>query len=497
MRVDLSLEKLLGPSGAPVVAAMRAAREFLERHSTPGLLDQVGRLISAVPVCRAIDKSALQDSYGGSQRGPSDDLLTGRGLFYITEQRRLFLDCTSGHYQMLWGYNSPELCAAIEEASRAGVVWDNHSNLPQAPLKWLGHRLTHLDDPSAKDSLDTALLGICTGSAACAAALKIQLRVFERNHGSKVVPTIITLAGNYHGTDMMPQFMRGMWPSMRPCFEVVVVEPNDASALEKVFRQRGSRVAGFWAEPVLMNREVIAMDADYLRLAQTWCGEAGALMCIDEIQTGFWQPELFQYRTLGLKPDLVVLGKGLTAGFHPLSGLLFNHRNDVLEQYDAISTNGSAAMPALVALASMQLIRQHARQIRRTSRQIEQGFQQLATDFPKLIEVANGRGHLMGLKFREVDMAKEFHRRLLADGLWTRVHAYHEGHRTVLTKLGLLADEGVVEFVLGRLRQQLEQGIGSQGRGQPARTQGDPLQAGRRSAQRAEKSPIRRAAGKP
>ena len=63
---------------------------------------------------------------------------------------------------------------------------------------------------------------------------------------------------------------------------------------------------------------------------------------------------------------------------------------------------------------------------------------------------------LPGLKFRQVDTAKQFHRRLLEEGLWTRVHAYHEGHSTILTKLGLLADEAVVDFVVARFRRLLE-----------------------------------------
>ena len=63
---------------------------------------------------------------------------------------------------------------------------------------------------------------------------------------------------------------------------------------------------------------------------------------------------------------------------------------------------------------------------------------------------------MAGLKFRSVEMALQFHRHLLDAGLWTRVHAYHEGHRTLLTKLGLLADSAVVDLVLDRLRSLLE-----------------------------------------
>ena len=94
-------------------------------------------------------------------------------------------------------------------------------------------------------------------------------------------------------------------------------------------------------------------------------------MCLDEIQTGFWQPEVFEFRTLGLQPDLVVLGKGMTCGFHPLSGVLMRSRHDVLEQYDAISTNGSAALPAFVALCSLEMIQEQADHLRDIGQRID------------------------------------------------------------------------------------------------------------------------------
>jgi len=432
---------------------MQTGLKFLEEHSTNELLPRVGERVEALPAFDTVDKTALQDSFGGDQSGPSDDFLVGRGLFYLSEQRKLYLDCTSGHYQMLWGYNHPGLCAAIAQAMQAGITWDNHSNIPQWPLKLLGHRLVEIaNGPNEPDPLDTVLLGVCTGSVACAAALKIQLKVFEKTRGAGVVPVIVALNGNYHGTDMVPQFMRGMWPQLVRHFEVAALEPNDGEALERTFRQYGSRVAGFWAEPVMMNREAIALEPAYLRLARQWCDEVGALMCLDEIQTGFWQPEVFAFRALGVQPDLLVVGKGMTAGFHPLSGVLFHQRHDALAQYDAISTNGSAALPAYVALCSLALLRQQAGRVREVGQRIERSFQALAEEFPDRLERAQGRGHLAGLKFRREEQALAFQRRALEAGLWTRVHAYHEGHSTVLTKLGLLADEAVVDFMVERFR---------------------------------------------
>ncbi|HSA00396.1 MAG TPA: aminotransferase class III-fold pyridoxal phosphate-dependent enzyme, partial [Candidatus Paceibacterota bacterium] len=328
MNQKLDLENLLGSHGSNLAATMRKGLQWLDDRSEPQLLRQVGQRVSDLPDFIPVTKHALQNSFGGNQTQAPDDLLVGRGLFYLTEQRRLCLDCTSGHYQMLWGYNHPDLCAAIAGAMQSGVVWDNHSNIPQAPAKQLAHQLVAVaNSPDEPDPLDTVLLGVCTGSVACAAALKIQLKVYQRDRSSHGAPLIVVLDGNYHGTDMVPQFMRGLWPELVRHFEVIVLQPNDYEGLEQAFHRHGSRIAGFWAEPIMMNREAIALEADYLRQARHWCTETGALLCIDEIQTGFWLPEVFEFRALGIQPDLVVTGKGMTAGFHSLSAVLMKNRH--------------------------------------------------------------------------------------------------------------------------------------------------------------------------
>ena len=458
MLQNLSIDTILGPQGPGIAAAMRAGLQFLDARAPAQLLDCAGAEIESVPPFEAIPKTAFQDSYGGNQAGAPDDFLVGRGLFYLTEQRRLYLDCTSGHYQMLWGYNHPELCAALEAATRAGLVWDNHSNIPQAPVKRLAQRLVELANaPAEPDPLDTVLLGVCTGSVACGAALKIMLKVHAQTQPASSPPVLVVLGGNYHGTDLVPQFMRGLWPGLVLNLEIVTLDPNQPEALAAAFKTHGARIAGFWAEPVMMNREAIPVDPAFLQLARRCCDQVGALMCIDEIQTGFWQPKIFAYREQGLRPDLVVVGKGMTAGFHPLSGVLMKHRHDVLEQYDAISTNGSASLPSFLALCSIQMIEAQAPHLQRIGQRIMDGFHGLVAEFPGRLRSVQGRGHLAGLKFHRVQDALDFHQRLLRAGLWTRVHAYHPGHSTLLTKLGLLADDQTVDFMIATFRALLAQ----------------------------------------
>ena len=53
--------------------------------------------------------------------------------------------------------------------------------------------------------------------------------------------------------------------------------------------------------------------------------------------------------------------------------------------------------------------------------------------------------------------ALDFHRRCVQRGLWVRAHAYHEGHSTVLTKLGLAADKRIADFIVDKFLQILQE----------------------------------------
>lgn len=454
-----SPESLLGPHGSDIVRATKAATEFLASHSGDELLARVGTVIDEVPRAAHLTKDVFQASYGGRQAGPPDDVLTGRGLFFITEQRKLFLDGTGGHYQMTWGYRHPRLDAAMRDALDMGVVWDAHSNIPGATVKRLSYKLAELCNPGdaairACDSstvdadegrLNTVLLGICTGSVACSTALKIMLMRHERLKGT--VPVMVTLNGNYHGTDIFAQRMRGMWEPYFANVEFVSVEPNDTAAAEEVFARYGERIAGFMCEPIMMNREAILVEPGFMRTVRRLCDEAGALLAVDEIQTGFWLPGCFHYLKWGITPDFVICGKGMAAGLHPLAAVIYKRPLDLLAQYDSISTNGNAPLAAYVALQSIAMIEEQAERISAVAEACGRMLREVAAEHPSLIKAVHGEGLLSGLKFHRVTDALEFHRHCVERGLWVRAHAYHEGHSTVLCKFALLVSEREIEFM--------------------------------------------------
>ncbi len=456
---DLSFADLMNDHSGEMATAMRAGSEYLTSGSTAELLAQVGRTVPSVPAARFPDKRWFQLSYGREVNDGPNELLVGKGLFYLTEQGRLYLDCTGGHYQMTWGYDHPQLHALLLDGIQRGIVWDNHSNIPSAPVKRLAQKLVEVANPGADmrlvqtdgDRLNTVLLGTATGTVACAAAMKIQLLHYSRVKPNQGAPVFVVLDGNYHGTDMFAQHLRGMWPGLFANVRIVTVEPNDPEELRQAFATHGRRIAGFWAEPIMMNREAIEVQPEYLRLARELCDETGALMAIDEIQTGFWYPEVFYTKRLGIEPDFIVLGKGLTAGLHPLSALLYRGKLDILEQYDAISTNGNAALAAYVALGCIELIQRNAQHIGQMGERFHTGMQALAARVPELLVEARGVGHLSGLKFQSREDALGFHRQIVEEGYWLRAHAYHEGHSTILTKFALPMDDEVAEHTLAKI----------------------------------------------
>jgi len=283
-QASLSVAELLGPNGPGMGRALKASREYLRARDISGLLANVGETIDSIPPAAHLGKHFIQASYVKDRGKPPDDLVTGQGVFYITEQRRLFLDGTAGHYQMTWGYNHPELNAIVQRAIEEGIVWDDHNNVPGNAVKRLSARLVEvangvgaeatplIDDG---DALNTVLLGVCTGSVAASSALKIVLKHHEVARPN-AEPVIVAINGNYHGTDFFAQRLRGMWEPYVRRMKVVLVEPNDIEGIRRVFETHGDRTAAFFAEPILMNREAISLDEDFMREARALAYSAWA-----------------------------------------------------------------------------------------------------------------------------------------------------------------------------------------------------------------------------
>jgi len=273
--------------------------------------------------------------------------------------------------------------------------------------------------------------------------------------------------GNYHGTTIATQVLRGLWPGLRTRLEdagtlrVCAIRPNSLTDLESAFRQYEQppfKIAAFFHEIIMMNYGARRLSEDFLQAAYRLCAAHDVPTIVDEIQSCMWYEGLFLFRHYGLKPTMVVLGKGFPGGEYAASRILFNARYDSLPQFGALVTNGQEELAALAYLITMKWTQANGTAITAAGRLIEDGFRQVAREFPTVVTGIEGQGHLLGMRFVDLARGRAFVAAMNQMGFDISVQAYKPDCPPVaLTKLPTIADAALIEFTLGRMRQALRQ----------------------------------------
>jgi putrescine aminotransferase len=136
-----------------------------------------------------------------------------------------------------------------------------------------------------------------------------------------------------------------------------------ADALEEHIERAPGSVAAFIMEPVLGSAGVVIPPPEYFRRITRACRLHGVLMLVDEVATGFGRTgRWFASEHFGLRPDMMLLAKGINSGYLPLGAVLFSAKigDALLRNHAAIghgsSHNGNPACCA-AALATIEVIR--------------------------------------------------------------------------------------------------------------------------------------------
>lgn len=419
--------------------------------------------------------------------------LSGLGYYRIGEDGRLYLITKSEHYHTPLGHGFPGY-GLVERARRLGIPNATHNNTRGTITRLLEQELVagangiRATDKNAMDELLAAkgsdhlnrVLNLETGSLAVEAALKMMLARFYRPQADSPtpkyegrIPVFVVLGNdegglqaNYHGTTLLTQTMRGMWPEwtrsaeQKGLYHLRAVRPNKLEDFQAVLaecEQPPYKVAGFFHEIVMMNYGARLLDRDFIHQAYQLCHETDIPILVDEIQSCLWARNFFMFRDLELKPTFVAVGKGLTGGEYAASRILFCASMDSLPQFGALVTNGQEELASLTYLISMCWAQQNAEVTARIGEMYESRLREIAAKHQRHIVDIEGYRHLCAIKFHDMTSAKAFAAALNQHGIDISVQAYKaDCPPSVLTKLPLIMGIDVVEWFLARIQETLE-----------------------------------------
>jgi len=193
-----------------------------------------------------------------------------------------------------------------------------------------------------------------SGAEANETALKL-----ARKFGGRGRHVVVSAYGSFHGRTLATLAATGQ-PAKHEAFQPMpegfrYVTFNDIAALDAAL---DPSVAAVLLEPVQGEGGVVPAEIDYLRAARALCDERGALLMIDEIQTGFGRTgKWFGFQHAGIAPDVVTMAKAMGNGF-PV-GAVWARREiaAVFEPGDHGSTYSGNALATAVVSAVIDELR--------------------------------------------------------------------------------------------------------------------------------------------
>lgn len=478
------------------VATYQALAEEKVDFFPEAFRERLDRMLEAVgePVVNRLAESAAGAATASVQQATKSAMapLGGLGFYRVGEDGRLYLITKSEHYHAPLGHDFPGY-RLIRIAEELGVPNATHNNtrghitrLLESELVRLAHGLSRTDGAALDRVLTSAeprvlnrVTNLETGSLAVESALKAMLARFYRledhlplpSYAGRI-PVFLVIAdqeggrkANYHGTTILTQVMRDMWPELGAslaesgAYVVRGVGINDAEGFRATLEQWDTppyKVAGFFHEIVLMNYGGIRLDPDYLRAAYALCQAHDVPVLVDEIQSCIWSADIFMFREYGLQPDFVSIGKGFPGGQYAASRILGTAQFDTMQQFGALVTNGQEELASLAYLVTMAFVEANREYVAALGDYYADSLHDLASEFSDVIETVEGWRHLSTLRFYEVDPAVRFMKAMNAAGYDVSAQTYKAScPPTILTKIPLIASYAMVDRFVGQMSQSL------------------------------------------
>jgi putrescine aminotransferase len=326
------------------------------------------------------------------------DFVTGdRDGIYISDLdggRLINCHCNGGVFNL--GHRNPRILAAMERALSKYDIGNHH--LMSAPRAALAERLAAI----SPGDINRVVFGV-SGGEAIDLAIKLA-------RGCTGRPQIVSALGGYHGHTGLAlaagdETYRKPFEPLSPGF--IQVPFGDLAALESVI---GEQTAAVIFETIPATLGIAIPPEDFFAGVRQLCDRWGALMIMDEVQTGLGRcGKVWGIDTYGVTPDIIVTGKGLSGGIYPMSATLYSDRLDSFfheNPFIHISTFGGAEVGCFVALEVLEILGEPGflQHVVEMAVLFAAGFADLLERHSRALLEARQRGLMMGLKLADPRM---------------------------------------------------------------------------------------------
>lgn len=283
--------------------------------------------------------------------------LRAKGLYLWDVDENKYIDLVMSYGPHLFGHAPAEIHDAIREVLAQGSTC--YGMTSGAEIEWSERVLARL--PGAE-----RVRALSTGTEATSTAVRLARGVTGRN-------VLVKCSGHYHGhvDSLMADAGSGIATLSNQAVPeskgiplaltqlARVVEFNDETQLEELFRQEGEQIACMILEPIMGNMGVVPPTVSYLKKCRELCSQYGALLIFDEVMTGLRVHRHSAQGRYGIQPDLTCLGK-IVGGGLPLSALAgparyMDQLSPLGEIYQAGTLSGNPVSMA-AGLAMLRLI---------------------------------------------------------------------------------------------------------------------------------------------
>ena len=267
---------------------------------------------------------------------------SAEGTTIVDHHGKEYLDFVSGIAVCNLGHRHPNVQQAIEEQLKK--YW-HVSNLFQQDIQ------NEVAETLVNHSDGDSVFFCNSGAEANEAAIKLARKYTGKSK-------IITFKQSFHGRTFATMSATGqekIHSGFGPLLQQFQYLPyNDSEALEQ---EMSESVAAILIEVIQGEGGVVPADKDFLQKAESLCKQFGALLIIDEVQTGIGRTgKPFAYQHYGLSPDIITSAKGLGSGM-PVGAMIGKaHLKDAFGPGSHGSTFGGNPIALAAAKATLEII---------------------------------------------------------------------------------------------------------------------------------------------